>query len=483
MNSPKGNMSMNKFQQSGLWQKAFTVQVADNYADYRKQLEIEFLKFRENVGILVNKIASVLPGLTVHDITHLDALWETADIIAGYDFQLNPLETFVFGGSILLHDSAMCWEAYENGQDGVRATTEWKDAYVVECDKLPDGEDSERLAAADFSALRYLHAHQATKLTDKSWLHPDTQQAFFLINDQSLRTHLGRVIGQIASSHHWDIDGLSTKLGNQLNAPRPFPQDWSIDPVKIACLLRCADAAHINQQRAPDLLYALIKRKGLSLKHWQAQNRMTGPALDNSDATQSTILYTSTFPFKQADADAWWIAYDSISLVDAELKASNALLRNRNSEFKIKSVQGAKSIEDICKYIQVEGWKPCNVQLHISNVESLVRELGGEKLYGTGNTVDIVLRELLQNARDAIVSRRYIIGADFDGEISVKVKNIEGELWLYVEDNGIGMSYEVLTGPLLDFGTSFWKSSLVQTEFPGLRSSEFQSIGRFGIGF
>ena len=45
------------------------------------------------------------------------------------------------------------------------------------------------------------------------------------------------------------------------------------------------------------------------------------------------------------------------------------------------------------------------------------------------------------------------------------------------------MSERVLTGPLLDFGTSFWSSSLVKSEFPGLRSSSFRSIGRFGIGF
>jgi hypothetical protein len=45
------------------------------------------------------------------------------------------------------------------------------------------------------------------------------------------------------------------------------------------------------------------------------------------------------------------------------------------------------------------------------------------------------------------------------------------------------MSRRVLTGPLLDFGQSFWKSSLIQSEFPGLRSTEFRPIGKFGIGF
>ena len=134
------------------------------------------------------------------------------------------------------------------------------------------------------------------------------------------------------------------------------------------------------------------------------------------------------------------------------------------------------------KHLLVEDWSPCNAELHVSNIESLVRELGGEKLYGDSDKTEVVLRELIQNARDTVVSRRFI-DQDFNGEISVQLRKIENESWLYIEDNGIGMSHEVLTGPLLDFGCSFWKTSLIQTEFPGLRSSRFQSIGRFGIGF
>ena len=173
-------MEIERFQQTDLWQRAFPNQVCENYKDERTLLRSEFLNFRENIKVLVSKIASVLPGLTVHDITHLDALWETADIIAGKDYPLNPLETFIFGGSVLLHDSAMCWEAYEKGQDGVRATIEWLDAYTFECDRTPETDDSERRTAADFSALRTLHAHQATELANKSWLHLTHNSLFSL---------------------------------------------------------------------------------------------------------------------------------------------------------------------------------------------------------------------------------------------------------------------------------------------------------------
>lgn len=35
----------------------------------------------------------------------------------------------------------------------------------------------------------------------------------------------------------------------------------------------------------------------------------------------------------------------------------------------------------------------------------------------------------------------------------------------------------------MDFGTSFWTSNIIKSEFPGLLASGFKSIGKFGIGF
>jgi hypothetical protein len=57
------------------------------------------------------------------------------------------------------------------------------------------------------------------------------------------------------------------------------------------------------------------------------------------------------------------------------------------------------------------------------------------------------------------------------------------EHWIEVSDNGIGMSENIMTGPLLDFGTSFWNSEAMARELPGLASSGFDSTGKYGIGF
>jgi len=474
------------FQKTNLWESSLAPISDDPLEPHRTRLRAALMACRENIKPIVERIAHVLPGLTVHDITHLDALWETADLIAGENYPLNPLEGFVFGLSVLLHDSAMCWQAYENGREGVRASVEWQDAYAHECDQSPDLTEEAREAAADFTALRALHAHQAQKLTEIGWNHPDTGQTMYLIDDFQLRTEIGPLAGSIASSHHWNTEALSMSLGEQFNAPFPLPSEWSVDPVKIACLLRCADAAHINQARAPLFLYALIKRQGVSLEHWRAQNRMMGPSPDTGDQCNTAVIYTSSRPFYESDAAAWWVAYDAVSTVAHEIASSNELLRNRARqtapEFKVKRVSGSESIEELVRYLRVDGWMPCGAKPHVSNVESLVKELGGQNLYGKGTPIHlfgIVLREMIQNARDAVVARRFI-EPGFEGEIFVRFTE-SGQL--SVEDNGTGMSRRVMTGPLLDFGNSFWKSSLVQSEFPGLRSSKFRSIGRFGVGF
>ena len=143
-------MSLEQIKRTNIWKKAFEVDDHALYSDEASRLKTEFLRFREKVISLVSKIGEVLPGLTIHDASHLDSLWTTAEIIAGDDYPLNPLETFILGGAILLHDAAMCWEAYDGGQDGVRSTVVWKDAYAFEVGRQVPKSEAE--AAADFSA-------------------------------------------------------------------------------------------------------------------------------------------------------------------------------------------------------------------------------------------------------------------------------------------------------------------------------------------
>lgn len=80
----------------------------DNTTD---PFRISFEKARENAMFLLDKIRIDFPNLTVHDITHVDSLWNVADTIIGDKYEINPLEGYILGIAFLIHDAALSYEA------------------------------------------------------------------------------------------------------------------------------------------------------------------------------------------------------------------------------------------------------------------------------------------------------------------------------------------------------------------------------------
>lgn len=430
---------------------------------------------RENASCLLKKIGEDFPDLTIHDITHIDNLWHVASVITGPNYIVNPLEGFVLGCAFLVHDAVLSYDAI-GGVDKLRNTTEWKDFYA----DYESSDDLEQIyKECDFKTIRLLHANKAESIFSQEF--NDNGRSFYIIDDYSLRKHLGEIIGKIAASHHWSIDDVE-KLDNQYGSPAGFPITWNINPIKLACILRCADAGHIDGNRAPDDLFKSLAINSDSKYHWIAQNKLSQIMIDNED--KERILIKSNQSFDESESAAWYIAYDLVMVLNNELRQSNDLLRKSCTPmFQAKCVRGAGSQEELSKFIKTNKWKPCDASVHISNVESLIKSLGGEKLYGKENKVEIVLRELIQNARDAIVARRKRED-NFEGRISVSIyKDSLDSIWVEVKDDGIGMSINTIKECLLNFGVSFWKSDLIKCEFPGLNSSGYKSIGEFGIGF
>lgn len=152
------------YEQSSLWKTAFSHQ-GDGLDGQRDLVAQAYRDFRGRVELLLQQIQSELPTLTVHDITHVDALWRVASTIAGPAYPLNPAEALVLGGAFLLHDAAHCRAAYPGGLSALRATTEWKDAAAqkgfVETALV---EGTPEFKDVLFDTLRVLHPRQARQL-------------------------------------------------------------------------------------------------------------------------------------------------------------------------------------------------------------------------------------------------------------------------------------------------------------------------------
>ncbi|WP_445431173.1 HD domain-containing protein [Chryseobacterium indoltheticum] len=478
---------MNRFEQTSIWQKTLGKQLEpDIHEKERDFLRVEFESFRERAKLLAAEIASVLPGFTVHDITHIDALWETAELVMQNDFEITPAEAFVLGGTFLIHDLGMGLASFPFGVEELKKEAIWKDTIasllkeklnrpIKETDYLNLDNETEKIATEN--VLRLLHAKHAEKLALISWKNKDNKD-IYLIENTELRESYGSIIGLIAHSHWWTIDELVIKLPRTLGAPGIFPQNWTVDAVKLACILRIADATQIDDRRAPSFLRTIRKPSNYSDMHWNFQQKLYQPRLE-----RNRLVYTSKSPFKIDEVESWWICNDTLQMIDNELKDVDSLLVDTNRQ-RLKAI-GIASIEDpkrLSKLIAVEGWQPIDTKIKVTNVAKLVGSLGGKQLYGDNSIVP--LRELIQNASDAIRARRILENEKPEfGNIIVRFGKDEYGQFIEVEDNGIGMSPKVLTGPFLDFGESFWGTSLMHEELPGLESKGFSSTGKYGIGF
>ena len=286
------------FERSPLWQRTLADCPADRDCVPRQSLRLAYLQFRAAVAPLAAEISRSLPMFTDHSIAHADALWDAASLICGDSFQLNPAEAFVLGGAFLLHDVGMGLASYLGGTAAIEADPHFADLLASATARLRRADPSASSQAIESAArqesvaelLRLRHAAQAENLVTTTFQTSDGEP-FFLLGDVPLRQTFGSLIGRIAHSHWWPVNDLRALDWQQGSCP-DHPPAWEVDPLKIACVLRLADAAHIDSRRAPTYLHAFRRPAATSHDHWYFQERLTRPRV-NADRLE----YTATRPF------------------------------------------------------------------------------------------------------------------------------------------------------------------------------------------
>ncbi|MDP9933720.1 hypothetical protein J2T11_000044 [Paenarthrobacter nicotinovorans] len=465
------------FRRTPLWLRTLGVEDDPVHQDSINRLREGFMSFRKAVAPLAEEIKVSMPMFTEHGIEHIDSLWDTASVLTDEDFPINPAEAFVLGGAFLLHDLGMGLASYKNGMASIEDDPFFQDIIALSENPTLSGEnqDPEHIRAqATVAVLRWRHAAQAERLLNEPFMSDDGQQIWLLGDD--LRAAFGTDISDIAQSHWWDVDELPHKLAVEHGVNADFPGEWEIDPIKLACLLRLADATHIDSRRAPRLLHAFRPQNGVSRDHWFFQQRLNRPKLNHG-----RLLYTSSQSFDEQEARAWWLAHDTLQMIDQELARVDSLCSDLGKpQFLARGVVGAGNPERLSKYVTARGWKPTDASLRVSRVESVVEKLGGRHLYGRNPWIPI--RELIANAADASTALHFASG-EVKPPVFVRLYQEAGRYWLEVEDHGIGMTPESMVASLTDFGLSGWHQGTSLHESPGLTSRGFRARGRFGIGF
>src|SRR5712664_4228459 len=89
--SRKGSTDLSfGYEETRLWKLSLGGRADDSYNDDRTRLRTAYYSFRKLAAILAAEIPQDLREYTVHDATHLDALWELADLIGGPAIALTP---------------------------------------------------------------------------------------------------------------------------------------------------------------------------------------------------------------------------------------------------------------------------------------------------------------------------------------------------------------------------------------------------------
>jgi len=480
------------FEASRLWRESLGERSeSERMTRAREQLRATFYQLRGRAKALAGEVARDLPEYTIHDIGHIDDLWETADLIVGPDYPaLNPTEGFVLGCAFLIHDLGMTLNSYPGGVEDLKAKSTWRDAIVAElrrefghpptADEIgAPGPEIERRVIG--SVLREEHARHARDLLTHRYQAGPGDDAYYLLENSDLRHAYGEYIGEIAASHGQSLDEVAGSLRDTvIGAPSgDYPADWEVNCLKLACIVRAADACQLAG-RAPGFLRALRQPSGISRYHWVFQQNLLKP---RTTLDHNRLVFTSGRSFPVEESQAWWFCFDALHMADDELRhADTTLLATDRTRFAARGIDKVEAAERLAERIRTTGWMPVDARIRVTDVAGLVYRLGGEQLYGRDPTVP--LRELVQNASDAVRARRLREDRAEDwGEICVRTGADERGEWLEVADNGIGMTMAALTGPFLNFGESYWTSALMRQELPGLLAKGFQPTGKYGIGF
>lgn len=229
----------------------------------------------------------------------------------------------------------------------------------------------------------------------------------------------------------------------------------------LSAFLRIADELHIEFERAPFIIYEVLKPKDpISKEEWEKNQNVSGVTRLKEDLSQIKVTATCKSPKIHR------------ALKGFEIKVQDELLKLPDYLHSYKDFYKELPVR-IDVDITPEGYKPYDIKFSLKERE-ITQLLMGEKLYEQKGAS---LRELLQNSVDACRMRRELLkkeGLDYKPEVTFELTP-DGKL--IVSDNGSGMNEDIVENYFAQIGRCFYTSPDFLTQ-----DLEFTPVSRFGIG-
>lgn len=428
------------------------------------------------------------PQYTLHDETHISNMITLVSmILQGKTSSLNELEKLILILGICFHDIGMApteeeleslltsseYEVFSenwkiNHSNFVDLLSKQKSSIYSEPEKVEINEKISLLEKACLAEyLRRGHHENAKKFIEKSYSN-DRRLLFHEINISSF-------IGSLAIAHGKDISYI-----NDANGFRCDEQvyTYKVNMSFLAILIRLADILDFDRSRTPDLLYKSIKFEDpISIKEWEKHRTIRGWSI-----SESGISFTAecTHPVYEN------VVRNFINQIEKELQDCITVTKKYPKEFSMYTLDLPFTIDRSRIGPKENAYFTHNVEFSLSRNE-IINLLMTDKLYSSPS---LCIRELLQNAADAIRTRKSLYALDDLDYNKGKIEfthylNTNNEEILECRDNGIGMDLDIINNYFTKVGRSYYKSP----EFNQLRKAwkekniDFDPCSQFGIGF
>lgn len=315
------------------------------------------------------------------------------------------------------------------------------------------------------------------------WIHPDRSSDYVNNHCELLWDNfpINEAIAAVCKSHGYNVseiykwDSISIDFLGE------------VDLLFCSILLRLADILDFDNSRSPEEVYNYLglskrknKRDSISDVEWMKHLCSLG------------FIFTSTnrnerYPIKFASApDEPAVEYDVrefLNIIENEFDKCNAILKFCSSKWQNFYLPLMINRSDI----KSKGYTYGEFRFTLQQ-DQILSLLMGENLY---SDFYAFIRELAQNAIDT--TRHRVVYEKSKGNDTFQPHPIlfstwndnEGYTWLRIDDNGMGMSEEIITNYFLKVGQSYYQSEQFKVEQIKLKAKaniDFMPISRFGIG-
>lgn len=266
----------------------------------------------------------------------------------------------------------------------------------------------------------------------------------------------------------------------QLEKLDPAPH---IDLRFCGVLLRLADILDFDTSRAPEAVYDYsgfghVQSAAGMISKEEWQKHLASNGFDFSSVTDRSFPYPLNYSATCCSMQVEQTINCYLDWVDRELIECNRLLQKFNGNWKDFILPGK-----ISRHITSSNYVSGQYRLTLDQ-DQVLQLFTGENLY---NDPAVFVRELIQNAIDAVRTRKQLdktLPADWEGQINIRCwMDEEGYHWFRIEDNGTGMTENIIRNYFLKIGCSYYNSDeFMQAKLKCRADLDYMPISRFGIG-